>query len=57
MSIFAPAFATASTTVSTVLTDIGTVVTQAMAWAASVAEMIVSTPIVMVFVSVALVGL
>lgn len=48
---------TTPASVSSVLTDVGTVVTQAMSWAASVAEMIVSTPIVMVFVSVALVGL
>lgn len=44
-------------TVTSVLTDIGTVVTQAMQWATSVAEFIVGTPIVMVFISVALVGL
>lgn len=44
-------------TVSGVLTDIGTVVTQAMTWAGDVAEMIVSTPLIMIFVSVAMVGL
>lgn len=54
-----PALLTGATasTVSGVLTDIGTVVTQAMTWAGDVAEMIVSTPLIMIFVSVAMVGL
>lgn len=57
--MFGPILATGATaaTVSSVLADVGTVVTQAMSWAASVAEMIVSTPIVMIFISTALVGL
>lgn len=59
LNFLAPIMATGETasTVSSVLTDVGTVVTQAMTWASNVANMIVSTPIVMVFVSVALVGL
>ena len=44
-------------TVSGTLTTIGSVVSSAMGWASDVAEMIVDTPIVMIFVSVALVGL
>lgn len=54
-----PILATGTTTatVSSVLSDVGSVVQQAMSWATSVAEFVVSTPIVMVFVSVALVGL
>lgn len=47
----------ATPTVSSTLTDIGSVVTQAMDWAADVATMIVQTPILMIFVSFAAVGL
>lgn len=54
--MMAPVLLTAAT-VSSVLTDIGTVVTQAMSWAADVATFIASTPLVMIFVSVAMVGL
>lgn len=57
LSILAPIAATATTTVSSVLTDISSVVTQAMTWAGDVAEMIVSTPILLIFVSFAAVGL
>lgn len=49
--------ATAAPTVSGVLTDISSVVTQAMDWAGNVATMIVSTPILLIFVSFAAVGL
>lgn len=51
------ALTAAAPTVSGVLTDIGSVVSQAMTWATDVATFIVNTPIVMVFISVALVGL
>lgn len=55
--MLSPILATSTPTVSSVLTDIGTVVTQAMTWATNVAEFIVETPIVMIFISVAMVGL
>lgn len=46
-----------ATTVSTVLTDVGTVVTQAMQWAGSVVTFISENPLIMVFVALPLVGL
>lgn len=44
-------------TVSTILTNVGTVVTQAMTWAGNVVTFIGDNPLVMVFVSLPLVGL
>lgn len=55
--MLSPILATAAPTVSGVLTDIGSVVSQAMSWAADVATMIVQTPIILIFVSFAAVGL
>lgn len=46
-----------SATVSTILTSIGSVVTQAMTWAGNVVTFIGDNPLVMVFVSLPLVGL
>lgn len=43
--------------VSTILTDVGTVVTQAMSWAGNVVTFITSNPLIMVFVALPLVGL
>ena len=43
--------------VSTILTDVGTVVTQAMTWAGNVVTFITSNPLIMVFVALPLVGL
>lgn len=40
-----------------ILTDIGAVFTQAISWAGTVGTTIVSTPLLMVFVSIPLVGL
>ena len=44
-------------TVSTILTDVGTVVTQAVSWAGNIVTFIGQNPLVMVFVSLPLVGL
>lgn len=46
-----------STTISTVLTAIGSVVTQAVTWAGDVVDFIAENPLIMVFVSIPLVGL
>lgn len=54
-SLLAPMAAEAS--VSTVLTDVGTVVTQAMTWAGNVVTFISANPLIMVFVALPLVGL
>lgn len=48
---------TVAVTLSTILTDIGTIVTQALTWASSVVTFIQANPIVMVFVLIPLVGL
>lgn len=44
-------------TVSTILTSIGSVFSEAIGWAGDVGETIVNTPILMVFVAIPLVGL
>ena len=44
-------------TISTILTNIAAVVTQAMTWAGSVVTFIGDNPLIMVFVSIPLVGL
>ena len=44
-------------TLASILTDIGSIVTQALVWAGSVVTFIQSNPIVMVFVLIPLVGL
>lgn len=44
-------------TISTILTDVAAVVTQAMTWATNVVTFIVGNPLIMVFVSLPLVGL
>lgn len=58
-SLLAPIAAegSAAATVSSVLTDVGTVVTQAMTWAGNVVSFIAANPLIMVFVSLPLVGL
>lgn len=44
-------------TLSTILSDVSSVVTQALTWAGSVVTFIQSNPIVMIFVLVPLIGL
>lgn len=44
-------------TIATILTDIGSIVTQALTWAGSVVTFIQANPIIMVFVLIPLVGL
>lgn len=46
-----------ATTLSTILTNIGTIVTQALSWAGDVVDFIVDNPLCFVFVAVGLVGL
>lgn len=47
----------AAVTLATILTDIGSIVTQALSWAGDVVDFIVANPLIFVFVGVALVGL
>lgn len=47
----------AGTTISTILTSVGTVVTQAVTWAGDIVDFIGENPLIMVFVSIPLVGL
>lgn len=47
----------AATTLATILTDIGSIVTQALSWAGDVVDFIVANPLIFVFCAVALVGL
>lgn len=47
----------AAVTLATILSDVSSVVTQALTWAGSVVTFIQSNPIVMIFVLVPLVGL
>lgn len=44
-------------TLATILTDIGSVVTQAISWAGDVVDFVVARPLVMVFIAIPLVGL
>ena len=44
-------------TISTLLTNVGTIFTNAMTWAGEVGETIVGTPILLMFVIIPLVGL
>lgn len=44
-------------TLASILTDVGTIVTNALGWAGNVVDFVVDNPIVMVFVIVPLVGL
>lgn len=44
-------------TLASILTDIGSIVTQALTWAGSVVSFIQENPIIMVFVLIPLVGL
>lgn len=47
----------AASTLATILSDVSSVVTSALQWAASVVNFITSNPIVMIFVLIPLVGL
>lgn len=47
----------ATVTLASILTDIGSIVTQALSWAGDVVDFIVENPLIFVFVGVALVGL
>lgn len=44
-------------TVATILTSVGQVFTQAIAWAGDVGEVVVGTPILLIFCALPLVGL
>lgn len=44
-------------TVASILTDIGTIVTQAISWAGDVVTFVVSNPLIMIFCAIPLVGL
>lgn len=48
---------TAAVTVASILADVGTIFTQAIAWCGKVGETIVSTPIMLIFAVIPLVGL
>lgn len=47
----------ATVTLSSILTDVGSIVTNALGWAGDVVDFIVANPIVMIFVIIPLVGL
>lgn len=46
-----------TTTISTILSNIGLVVTQAVSWAGDIVTFIGNNPLIMVFVAIPLVGL
>ncbi len=45
------------TTMATILTDIGLIVTEALSWAGEVVTFVVSNPLVLLFVGLPVVGL
>lgn len=51
-----PIIATTTSTMSSLLTDLGTVATQVFSWVGTVAETIVSTPILLVTTGFLVVG-
>lgn len=47
----------AAVTLASILSDVGTIVTNALGWAGDVVDFVVANPIVMIFVIIPLVGL